>query len=468
MSGKVFHVAMREFLATVATKGFIIGILIMPAIVTVMIFVFPRLIKETPPKIEGEVAVIDPTGEVAAGLREYLRPERIVARREEQKKKIDEAMPEALKTMTDASPQGRIAMQQQLDAAMGEVPQIDVTILDADTDLEEAKAPLKVKPGGARKGNLGRLAVIAVHPDAVTRAGTRAAFGTYDFFVRGKLDDRMEDEIKRGMADAIVAARVRASGLDRVLVESLTRVGRIRSVTVTAEGEAQTNEVFNALLPAGFMVLLLGSVLMSGTNLLTTTVEEKANRVVEVLLSAVSPMELMLGKILGQMAVGFVVLLLYAGLGLAALVSFAMVGLLDPKLLLFLVIFYILSYFTIASLMAAVGAAVNEMREAQNLNTPIMLLIMIPWILWLPISRDPGSMFATILSFIPPVGNFVMLLRMTSTSPPPMWQTWLCVLVGIAGAYGALWFAAKVFRIGLLMFGKPPSLGTLIRWARMS
>jgi len=440
----------------------------MPAIVTVMIFVFPLLIKETPPKIEGEVAVIDPTGEVAAGLGDYLRPERMAARREEQKKKIEEATPEALRTVAGATPQGRAAVQQQLDAALGEVPQIDVVVLDRNADLEEAKAPLKVKPAGVPKGNLGRLAVVVVHPDAIERAEGKTAFGTYDFFVRGKLDDRMEDEIKRGMADAIVAARVRSSGLDRNLVESLTRVGRIRSVTVTAEGEAKTNEVFNVMMPAGFMVLLLGSVLMSGTNLLTTTVEEKANRVVEVLLSAVSPMELMLGKILGQMAVGFVVLLLYAGLGLAALVSFAMVGLLDPKLLLFLLIFYVLSYFTIASLMAAVGSAVNEMREAQNLNMPVMLLIMIPWILWLPISRDPGSMFATVLSFIPPVGNFVMLLRMTSTAPPPMWQTWLCVVVGIAGAYGAVWFAAKIFRIGLLMFGKPPSLGTLIRWARMS
>lgn len=468
MSRKVFHVAMREFLATVVTKGFIIGILIMPAIVTVMIFLFPRLIKDTPPKIEGEVAVIDPTGEVAPGVREYLRPEQIAARRDEQKKKIDEATPEPLKAVAESSPQGRAAMQQQLDAAMGEVPQITVVALDRGTDLEQAKAPLKVKPEGGRKGNLGRLAVVVVHPDAVTRGPGKAHFGTYDFFVRGKLDDRMEDEIKRGMSDAIVAARVKASGFDRAMVESLTKVGRVRSVTVTAEGEAQTNEVFNVMLPAGFMVLLLGSVLMSGTNLLTTTVEEKANRVVEVLLSAVSPMELMLGKILGQMAVGFVVLFLYAGLGLAALVSFAMVGLLDPKLLGFLLVFYVLSYFTIASLMAAVGSAVNEMREAQNLNTPIMLLIMIPWILWLPISRDPGSMFATVLSFVPPVGSFVMLLRMTSTSPPPMWQTWLSVVVGIAGAYGAVWFASKVFRIGLLMFGKPPSLGTLIRWARMS
>jgi ABC-2 type transport system permease protein len=86
----------------------------------------------------------------------------------------------------------------------------------------------------------------------------------------------------------------------------------------------------------------------------------------------------------------------------------------------------------------------------------------------MPISRDPNSLFAIVLSFLPPLGNFVMLLRMTSNTPPAMWQAWLSILVGAAGVYAALWFAAKVFRIGLLMFGKPPTLGTLVRWARMS
>jgi ABC-2 type transport system permease protein len=145
-----------------------------------------------------------------------------------------------------------------------------------------------------------------------------------------------------------------------------------------------------------------------------------------------------------------------------------MLGLLDPWLILFLLVFFVLAYFTLASFMAAVGAAVNEMREAQALMTPVMLVIMVPWILWLPISRDPNSLLAIVLSFIPPVGNFVMLLRMTSTAPPPGWQVGLSILVSAAGAVAAVWFASKIFRIGLLMFGKPPSFGTLIRWVRMS
>jgi ABC-2 type transport system permease protein len=95
-------------------------------------------------------------------------------------------------------------------------------------------------------------------------------------------------------------------------------------------------------------------------------------------------------------------------------------------------------------------------------------MLMLPWILWMPISRDPNSIFATVSSFIPPLNCFVMLLRMTSTTPPPWWQVWLSILIGIGGVYCALWFAAKVFRVGLLMYGKPPNFKTLLRWVRMA
>jgi len=237
---------------------------------------------------------------------------------------------------------------------------------------------------------------------------------------------------------------------------------------VTPDGERQTSEILNLMLPVGFMVLLLIAVMTGGQYLLTTTIEEKASRVVEVLLSAVSPLELMTGKIVGQLAVGLVLLALYAGLGFAALLSLSMVGLIDPWLIVYLLIFYFIAYFVMASMMAAIGAAVNEMREAQTLMTPVMLVVMIPWVLWMPITRDPNSLFATISSLLPPINSFVMLLRLTSSAPPPTWQVWLSIAIGIASVFAALWVAAKVFRIGLLMHGKPPNLATLLRWVWMA
>jgi ABC-type Na+ efflux pump permease subunit len=179
-------------------------------------------------------------------------------------------------------------------------------------------------------------------------------------------------------------------------------------------------------------------------------------------------MQLMAGKILGQLCVGFVIMALYAGLGLSALFSFAVAGLIDPMLFLYLILFYLIAYFIIGSMMAAIGAAVNELREAQSLMTPVIVIVMIPWILWMPITRNPDSTVSVVLGFIPPINTFVLMLRMTSTTPPPAWQVWLSIAIGIASVYGALWVAAKVFRIGLLMYGKPPNLATLVRWVRMA
>ncbi len=459
---KVLHVAVRELVSTVATKGFIIGVLITPVIVAVMILVLPFLIDPTPPKIDGELAIVDATGQVTAGVREYLSPEAIARRRGEIEDAIDEFVPESIRGLTE-DPATSLAVQQALDAAIGEAPELDIVRLPAGVDLDREKRPLlegKIQDGG-------RLALAVVDPDAIT-PGADGTYGRYRLFVREKLDDRLESEIKQALADTIVAARVAARGLDPDEITALTRIGHVRSVAVTDEGERETSELLNVLLPVGFMGLLLISVMTGGQYLLTTTIEEKSSRVVEVLLSAVSPMELMTGKILGQMAVGLIILVLYAGMGFSALVTFSALGLIDPWLILYLLIFFVIAYFVIASLMAAIGAAVNEMREAQTMMTPVVMMIMVPWLLWMPISRDPNSLFAVITSLLPPINSFIMLLRMTSSTPPPLWQVWLSIAIGAASVYAAVWFAAKVFRVGLLMHGKPPNLATLWRWVRMA
>jgi len=461
---KIWYVAQREFLATAGTRAFIFGILVTPLVVGVLILLIPWMSHQNPPAIAGSVAVIDPTGRIAGGLAAYLEPARIEKRRTEAYERVQQAMPPALRSASGRSGPAGDAGEQALRTALGKVPQLQVVPLEAGISVEAAKEAL-TSPAAAG-GSGGRLALVVVHADAVQKQPGSARFGTYDLFVRAKLDDRVTEEISDGVRDAIIGARVSQAGLDRAQIEDLTSVGKVSSKTVTAEGEGRTNEILNQMIPMALMGLLLMSVMMSGQYLLTTTIEEKSTRVVEVLLSAVSPMELMVGKIMGQFAVGLLVLALYLGLGLIALLSFASLGLLEPSLIVFLLVFYLLAYFSIGAFMAAIGSAVNELREAQGLMTPVMLVIMIPWFLWMPISRDPNSTLAVVLSFVPPFSNFVIMLRLASSTPPPLWQPLLAIVVGAAGVYASLWFAARVFRIGLLMYGKPPNLATLVRWAR--
>jgi ABC-type Na+ efflux pump permease subunit len=456
---KILHVAQREFLSTVATRAFLIAVLFMPAMIAALVILLPRLMSDRTPQIDGEIAVVDPTGQVTDGVRDYLAPDAIKKRNEEA---VRAAMAKSPMPVAAAGPGAGRAMEEALRVA-AQVPNFDIVELPDDADIEREKEPLKGDPKTTR-----RLALVVVQPNAVARAGETGEFGSYDLYVRGKLDDRVEDDIRDGLRSAIVDARVRAAGMDRATLEALTRVPRRGSITVTAQGEGKTNEAINVFLPLAFMILLIVSVFSAGQYLLTSTIEEKSNRVVEVLLSAVSPLELMTGKILGQMGAGFLMLALYAGLGIATLVSFAMFGLVDRLLFVFLLVFFVLTYLTFGGLYAAVGSAVNDIREAQTLLMPLMVLLMIPYLLWMPITRDPNSTFSIAVSFLPPINFIAMLLRMTSSTPPPMWQVLLTIAIGIAAAIGTVWFASKVFRIGVLQFGKAPNFATLVRWARMA
>ena len=454
---KVGYIAAREFLGTVVTKGFIVGVLMTPALLTIVFAVAPRLMAQRGSVVRGQVAVIDPTNRVTSELRLTMSPAEMTRRREETARRAIANAPAAVRDIAASQPSTPSAVA----GALGAVPELEVVEPQTGADLQTAKGWLTAPSDGPR-----HLALVVIHPDAIQRLRNRDEYGVYDIYVPATIDDRVETAIYDSLRDALVNVRLRAQNMDRQTVDALVRVPRPRSVTLTQGNERATVGAFNRILPLAFTGLLLMGVLMGGQGLVTSTVEEKSSRVVEVLLSAVSPIELMAGKILGQMAVSLVILAIYIALALLALASFAMLGLVDPILIVYLVIFFIITYLTIGSLMAAAGAAVNEMREAQQLAMPMMLALMIPWVLATPIAREPNSPFSTIISFIPPVNTFAMLLRLTSTAPPPAWQVWLTILIGIGSVTAAIWFAAKVFRIGLLMYGKPPDLATLIRWAR--
>jgi ABC-2 type transport system permease protein len=116
--------------------------------------------------------------------------------------------------------------------------------------------------------------------------------------------------------------------------------------------------------------------------------------------------------------------------------------------------------------MAAVGSAVSDLREAQSLVGPVMMVLVVPLMLWMPIVQNPNGMLATIAGFIPPATPFVMILRLTAaTEPIPVWQTIASIVWGFACAFGMLWLAARIFRVGVLMQGKPPTPRELVKWA---
>lgn len=460
---KVFRIAFREFASTALTRGFIIGAVAVPVVILALLIVLmPILMKDRTPRISGTVAVVDPTGDVVPGIQTRLSPEAILKRQEIRagtfKDSASASLPEGLVNEQQLDQVSKVAA-----AAAASKMDLKLEFLAPDVDVESEKEPLKV--GTPQEG--GRLALVSVSPFAITRESPDKPYGGFELFVKPKLDDRVSDEIRTAVRESILEARIEAAGQDPVMIRELTQLTNPAPISVSKDGEKKTS-VVQVFLPFGFMALIMISVMVGGQYLLTTTIEEKSNRIVEVLLSAVSPMELMTGKILGQMGVGVALMAMYSILGGGALAVFALLSLIEPLSAVLMFVYFILAYFLIASMMAAIGAAVNDLREAQSLMTPVMLITMLPYLLWLPISRDPNGMFAMVLGFLPPISPFVMVLRITSTEPPPMWQIPVSILINVIGVYIMLRITAKIFRVGLLMYGKPPNFSTLIRWVRMA
>ncbi len=449
---KIRLVAAREFLTTVSNRGFIIGLLIMPAIGFLILRLVPRIMNAPGPEIRGDVAVIDPTGRVVEEFSKTLDPSSIKAQR----------FREAVRRMTEGgSGQPAAPAPGAFSGQPGQVPVLRVVGRPADADIRKEKDWLMSK-----EQEPGHLALIVLHPDAIDRSNGRAEYGSYDFYISPSLNDDTESVIYDALRDALVRVRLRAGNFDQGAIEAAMRVSRPRSVVVAANGEQQTQRGLTRALPFILGLLLFMGVMIGGQTLMTSTIEEKSSRVVEILLSAISPIELMAGKLAGQLAVGLSVMLVYIGLGLYALSSFSMLGSLDPMLVVYLIVFFLITYLVYGAIMLSIGAAVNQLADAQSLMGPVMLLLVAPYVLAPFIGRAPNSTFSVAVSFIPPVNTFGMIARLASDSPPPAWQVWLTVLVGLGAACATVWFAAKVFKIGLLMHGKPPNFATLIRWAR--
>jgi len=471
---KVIRIAGREFASTVLTKGFIIGALVVPAVIAVIMPVVIMLVESAkPPADKGELALIDRTGEVAPLVAELLEPDRIVQTRREQFDAMKKMAGDLLGSQFEAFSADQLdQMSDEQFARFLEqfgVPQLRVTPLPPDTDIESQQARLRENLAPTDRGaDRGLLALAVVDEDAVVKAPDDDRYGAFSVYTVPKLDDRTVSEIRSALRDAILDRRYAAAGMDRDTIDALTTVAAANTQEVTETGTRESSFELQMLIPGAFMLLMLMGVMTGGQYLLTTTIEEKSSRVVEVLLSAVSSVELMTGKIVGQMAVGLTLLLVYNAVGIIALFVFQRLDLIDGATIAWMLVFFALAYFMFASIMAAIGSAVNELREAQALLTPVMLFAMIPYFFFLPVTRDPTSTLATTLSFIPPISPFIIIMRIASSTPPPLWQVLAALLVNIVAVIVLVWFAAKVFRVGLLMFGKPPNLATLIKWVRMA
>ncbi len=281
----------------------------------------------------------------------------------------------------------------------------------------------------------------------------------------------------RRVEDALNAVlpplRLESTGLSREQVEKATRRLDLRSVKVTKEGMAEEREFFQEWSTALFFTIgLYTTTLMAGVALSRGLLEEKASRVVEVLISSITPLQLMAGKILGhamviltQLGIWIVMGAVVSLQGLAGEQAQQVLASVNPWLLGYLVVYFLLGYFLYASLFAAVGAICTTEMEAQQTQTPLVLMQIVPLMLAMLIVRQPGGTMATVLSLIPVFSPSVMMMRLV-LQPPPGLQVLASILILAVSVLISFWSVARIFRVGILMTGKRMTLPEILRWLR--
>ncbi len=448
---RILAVAWREFRHTVMTKAFVIAAIVLPAVMWTMAIVLPLLLHAPPKLLKGELAVIDADGRLLTAVAEELDAERLQRERESKLAEVEAALGAAI------PPAYRDVLSEQLERLReATTPEVSVARVELEA-LEDHKQRI-------RSGEL--LAIARFEPSVLE---AQRANNNFELFLGEDLTRQHTQTLRDALQRAVVRARAQAAELELDFVRELVTEPSVVTTTVTKKGgEARQNELARIFTPLAFMLLLWTATMLTGQYLLTSTIEEKSNRVMEVLLSAVSPMELLSGKIIGQCAVGLVVIALYGGVGVTSAARLGYAHLVPLDKLAYLLLYFFMAYFMLASVMAAVGAAVNELREAQTLMGPLTLIFMVPFFAWFFISENPNSPFSVALSFVPPLTPFTMMLRITSAESVPLWQIPASAVVGFAGVWAAMWAAARIFRVGLLMTGKAPTPRELLKWLRQA
>ncbi len=277
---------------------------------------------------------------------------------------------------------------------------------------------------------------------------------------------------------ALIEARLNARGIHVDDVQQLLRNANLKVIKVSKGGESvEQGQTIGVAI--GLVILLYMSLLMYGILTMRSVLEEKTTRTMEVLISAVKPMELLTGKILGVAGAAFTQFGIWV-LSLTLLLAYggAMAAMFNPgstfpllhlpaTLLIFTGIYFVGGYFLYASMFAAIGAACSNEQDAAQLQWLAMGPLVFCMCTYMLIVTDPASKAATLLSEIPFFSPVLMPLRV-SLMAPPLWQMALSVALLFLTTLAVLWASARVYRVGVLMYGKKPTLPEMVRWMRYS
>ncbi len=420
---KMLLVVRREYLDRVKKKSFLIGTILGPVLMGLLIFA-PALLMKLSPDTQTTVAVIDMTGEIYEQMESSLAD-----------------------TLDDGTPRFRLR-------------EVDVE----ETGLEEAKRVLNFE---VEEDAIDGYVIV---PADIIDTGKAAFFG------KRIGDIKTLERIESVLGNVVIGLRLSSRGLDYSEIRGLVKGVDMETMQITDKG-AEKRGGFDFIFMSSFLfiMMLYMTILMWGVTVQRSIIEEKNNRVIEVLLSSLRPEDLLFGKIFGIGAVGLTQYAIWGLFGtimtaygltmggpvaeIAGGLSFATLG--------FFVLYYVLGFLFYATMFAGIGSVCNTDQEAQQMQTPVVLCLVFTILIPMMVIQRPDSLFATAVSLIPFFTPIVMFMRI-NVLMPPLWQIVLSIVIMILSIRFAGKLAARIFRTGILMYGKKPDAREILKWLRRS
>ena len=431
---KVLIIIKREYLVRVRTRAFLIGTIVTPLLMLGLI-ALPMFFATRGGGVR-RVTVLDQTGD--SDLVDAIN--RSLDSRSESSEEVNRNDPGVGRT--------RYILTRRVIA-----PGEDLQVVQSEFQKQAGKDPdstyLVLRAGGLDK----------LEPEYYAKNTSDFSIGT----------------LERAITDAAASLRLKRAGLNQSQINAYTRRVELRRNKITSSGEIQEGGATDFVLAFVMLFFIYISVLMYGLFVMRGVIEEKQSRIVEVLVSSVKPTQMMLGKVIGIGAVGLtqigvwvLSLLLLTTFGVSA---FSSRGVTMPNipimLLVYFVVYFLLGYFLFATLYAMVGSTVSSEEDAQQAQIPVTILLVVPMMIFNMIIANPTSGASIALSMVPFFAPTLMMMRIAVVNPP-LWQILLSMAIMVATILGCVWISARIYRVGILMYGKRPSIAELGRWLRYS
>lgn len=459
---KIYTILTREYLNIVRKKSFIISAILTPVLMIGFMLV-PSFFAEITVIKERRIAVIDGTSYVLNNLiitRDAFVS--FVAALDQQKKAEESGKPSNGKAMSIPNvnmemPSGQVG---KFLREMGEQmlrSYAAITFKKIDVTPETWEAVKKEQLNNIRKEVFDVLLIIP--PDIETG---RVA----EYYARSSANFDETRLIERFITESVVSKRLSQEGFDPIKIKSLSTPVSLKTSDVTKTGVKSSSFLTSYFAGIIFVMLMFMAVFSTGQQLMRGVLEEKNNRIIEVLLSSLKSNQLMTGKILGLGAAGLTLVVIWICAGLIGMKLSGGLGItFDISLLFYFALYFILGYLLYSTFMAILGAVMNSEQEAQQFISIISMSLIFPIFFAMMIMKAPNSTLSTVLTMIPIFTPSMIIFR-SSLMPVPIFEVIISTVILMITIWLMIQLTAKVFRVGILMYGKKPTLKEILKWTK--